>query len=288
MLGGGAAGCRNDAARNAAAGPRSYYGPTDSFETVVRKINANNELVPTLWARHDFEATVVDDNKRRHEVVGDGALLYRAPRGLLIKGVRPGLTLFEIGSTEDRYWLTLVPEIDTAWWGSYANIGKPCVEPVMPIRPDLVLQVLGVGTFDTDLNRPPVPTMRFNHDADAYMFVWNAPLPSRWAAQREVWYDRQTLRPSIVILFDADGRVVLRAFLSKHQQVRVPDVAERDWPWVATEYRLFFPESGTKLWLNLSEVALDRNGAPSRRGIVFPRDFNVANVRQIDRGCEGE
>ena len=267
---------------------RSDYAPTLSFEDAVAKINANNELLPTLWARHEFEATVVDEKKRPHEVVGDGALLYRRPRGLLIKGTRPGMTLFEIGSTDDRYWLTLVPEADTAWWGYHRNAGKPCIDPPVPIRPDLVLEVLGIGTFNTNFLQPPVPTMRFNHDAGMYMFVWNAPLPSRWYAQREVWYDRSTLLPRVVVLFDVNGRAVLRAFLEKHEPVRVPDLPEQRWPKVATQYRLYFPDTGTKMWLRLSEVALDRNGVPARRGIVFPRDFNVGNVIQVDRACEGE
>ena len=66
--------------------------------------------------------------------------------------------------------------------------------------------------------------MRFNNDADAYMFLWNVKLPDRWAVQKEIWYDRATLLPKLVLLFDENGRVVLRAYLSNYKSVEVANV----------------------------------------------------------------
>jgi hypothetical protein len=254
---------------------------------VVAAINRNNERVPTLWARHDYDADIVDDQKKKHFVNGDGVLLYRRPQGMRLVGNKPVVgTVFEIGSTDDRYWLKIVPDVETMWWGKYANVGKPCVRPV-PIRPDMVLEVLGVGTFNTNFLEPPVPVMRFNPDADAYTFVWSAPLPDRWAAVREVWYDRKTLLPMLVILFDENGRVVLRARLSDHKPVEVPDVPQDQWPKVATDYQLFFPDTGSRMSFKLTEVELERNGVPSRRGIVFPQGDlqKFAKVIQLDEAC---
>jgi hypothetical protein len=267
--------------------------PTEAFETVVAGINRNNEKIPTLWARQSFEATIVDRQKnKRSEVVGDGALLYKRPRGFLLRGTRPGMELFTMGSADGRYWLTLNPDADTMWWGKYENLGKPCtqeaLEKLMPIRPDLVLEVLGVGTIDSNFTVPPVPTMRYNPDRDVYMFVWNMPLVNRWWAQREVWYDRRTLLPTLVVLFDINGRAVLRAVLDKHQPVPVPDLKEPEWPRVATSYRLYFPETRTKMSITLSDLTLDKNGIPARRGLRFPDldKAGVAHVVQIDEGCE--
>lgn len=268
-----------------------WRGRTLMFEEAVAAINERNTLLPTLWARHEFEATVVDEKGGKHDVVGDGALLYRRPRGMLIRGTRPGMTLFDIGSTEDRYWLKLVPRADTMWWGKYEHLGKPCVNrELIPIRPDLVLEVLGVGTFDTNFTAVPVPTMRFNPDAHAYMFVWNARLAHRWWPQREIWYDRETLLPQLVILFDENGRPLLRAFLSKHEPVEVDGVPPERWPRVATDYRLFFPDTGTKMWIELRDMVLDKNGIAAGRGISFPnpRRAGVSNVIQVDEGCDDE
>ena len=283
------AGCGGAGRRAATGQSPSYYGETKTFEEVVAAVNANNVQVPTLWAKHYFEATIIDEKQRPHEVVGDGALLYRRPRGLLIRGQRPlAPPLFEIGSTDERYWLKVEPEVETMWWGEYANLGKPCVDKdLIPIPPNLVVEVLGLSVINLSFNEPPVPTMRFHHDAPpAYVFVWNAPLGNRWWAQREVWYDYRTFLPRLVILYDENGRVVLRAFLSDHQPVDMQnDVAEADRPKVATRYRLFFPANGTKMSFELSDMVLDKNGVPSRRGIVFPREPGVREVIQVDEGC---
>lgn len=264
-----------------------YTGPTDPMAVVVEAINRNNNLVPTLWARHYYEATIVDEQGKGHFVNGDGALLYRRPQGMRLVGTKPGVgTVFEVGSTDDRYWLSIAPEMDTMWWGNYEHLGKPCVAQV-PIRPDMVLEVLGVTTFNTNFLEPPVPVMRFNPDADAYTFVWNVPLPNRWVAVKEVWYDRQTKLPRLVLLFDENGRVVLRARLSNHTAVEVPDVPREQWPKVATNYQLYFPDTGTKMSFELSDLVLDKNGVPGRRGIAFPKaDLEkFAKVIQLDEAC---
>jgi hypothetical protein len=269
--------------------PRAYWGTTLPMTDVVQRINQNNQEIPTLWASHGYKATVVDDKGKTHTFTGDGALLYRGPREMRLIGNKEFVgTVFEVGSTNDRFWLKLVPEVDTMWWGNYQNLGKPCAQAI-PLRPDLVVEVLGIGVFNTNLTTLPAPTMRFNHERDAYMFVWNAPLPDRWVAIKEVWYDRATLRPTLVMLYDADGRVVVRAELRNHRPVEVKDLPRDRWPVVAGEYRLFFPDNGTTMELDLREIMLNKRGSPPR-GLTFPdpRRAGVDRVVQIDEACEGE
>src|SRR3954453_16880195 len=214
-----ATGCHH--VNRTATGDSWYGGPTSPMRDVVQQVNQNNQELPTLWASHSYKATVRDDKKKFHTFTGDGALLYRGPREMRLIGNKEFIgTIFEVGSTNDRFWLKLVPELATIGAGNYRNLGKPCAQEI-PLRPDLVVQVLGVGTINSDFNSPPVPTMRFNHERDVYMFVWNAPGPDRWYALKEVWYDRQTKRPTLVMLYDANGRVVVRAELRNHKPVEV-------------------------------------------------------------------
>jgi hypothetical protein len=230
----------------------------------------------------------LDEKKKLHTFSGDGALLYRGPREMRLIGNAVIGTVFEVGSTNDRFWLKLVPELDTMWWGNYRNLGKPCAQDI-PLRPDLVVEVLGVGMINTDFNAPPVPTMRFNHERDAYMFVWNVPSPDHWYAVKEVWYDRKTKRPTLVMLYDANGRVVVRAELRDHKPVEIKGLPRERWPAVANSYRLFFPENGTRMEIDLHEVMLNKRGSPPR-GLAFPdpRRAGVQRVVQIDEACEGE
>jgi hypothetical protein len=195
--------------------------------------------------------------------------------------------VFELGSNDDVYWMSLKVGPDAAWWGHYRNLGKPCSQAIQ-IRPDLVVQVLGVSVIGSDFSAPPVPVMRFNPDADAYMFVWNGKLPDRWVAVKEVWYDRQTLLPRLVLLFDENGRVVLRAYLADHQPVKAVELPESQWPKVARNYRLYFPETGSRLVLNLTDVALTSGKAPNDRSFQFnPQRTQTSKVIQLDEACGG-
>ncbi|MEO6437215.1 MAG: hypothetical protein ABIP55_15850, partial [Tepidisphaeraceae bacterium] len=228
-------------------GVKKYTGPTESMSEVFHAINENNRKLPTLFASiREMEASIVDDRGKRHDEVLGGRLLYQAPSKVLVIGEKPVVgDVVRLGSNDEQYWLVAKsPGPDTAWWGWYRHLGKPCAQPI-PIRPDLVLEVLGITTLNEDFNQLPAPVMRYNNDADAYMFLWNAKLPDRWIAVKEVWYDRASKRPTRVALFDANGRPVLHAFLARHKPVKLDNVPEREWPVVAVEYRLFFPDSGS-------------------------------------------
>lgn len=269
----GLAGCKPNRQPNVVG----YFGPTEPLVDVVEAVNANNRQLPTLWAKGYFEANLVDDRKRNQFVNGDAILLLRKPYEFKMVGRKDVAgQVFELGTTKDEYWMIVRPEADTMWWGTYDRLDQ--ADPAMiPIRPDLLMQVLAVGDLDTDLARDPAPVMRFNNDADAYMLVWVVRTPSRVLAQREVWYDRQTKRPKLVLLFDENGRIVVRAYLSAHKPVADSPAT------VATHYQLFFPESGTRLELTLNDVKLTSNGVPREGSIRFPGDAaGVSNIVRVD------
>lgn len=257
-----------------------YFGPTEPLTAVVERINQNNTRIPTLWARGYFEATIIDDRQRRQFVNGDAVILMRKPGEFRMVGRKDVAgQVFELGTTADQYWMIVRPEADTMWWGSYDRL-EHADPSLIPIRPDLLMQVLAVADIDTDLTRPPAPVMRFNNDADSYMLVWVDRVPGRFVAQREIWYDRQTLLPRLVLLFDADGRIVARAYVSDHKPVDPSDPAS---PRVATRHRLFFPASGTKLDLTLETVRFEHNGVPRAGSIAFPgENAGVSNIVRVD------
>jgi hypothetical protein len=261
-----------------------YVGPTETISEVVQAVNQNNRRLPSLWAKGYFEANIVDQG-RKHFVNGEVTQLYRQPNELRLVATKDiAGRIFEVGNNRERYWLTVKGDVDTMWWGSYDENGNTAADTrQMPIQPQLLIEVLGVGPIDEDLTRAPFPVMRFNNDADAYMFVWNVRVPDRFVAQREVWYDRQTKLPVKVLLFDPNGRVVLRADLSKHGPVEVEGTPQNEWPKVATNYRLYFPDTGTSMTFELSDLALQRRGAPNDRSFAFPNEPGVGHVVQVDQ-----
>lgn len=271
-------------------GREPYYGPTLALNPLVEQINRNNAQLNTLWIEHDYDAKLIDEKGKRTTIWGDGYLLYRSPQDLLFTGDLPTGRAFELGSNGWRYWMRVpASQVSTMWWGEYQHLGKPCVQE-MPIRPDLILAVLAVSTIPTDFTKLPAPVLRFNHDRDAYMITWVTRGPSRLIASKEVWYDRKTLNPINVLLFDDDGRVLLRAYLTKHAPFEIDQVSKAQWPVVAREYNLFFPPSGSSMKIDVRRVMKQmRKGravSPNDAAFEFPDPPGVSKVIQLDENCE--
>ena len=264
-----------------------WWGPTEPMAAVITKVNANAAAIPTLYARQEIQADLYDKSRNKSFYVNSsGTVFVRKPRELLLIGKHDlAGDIFQIGSTEDVFWFTVYGQQDERYWGHYKNLGKPCMQE-MPVRPDLIGEVLGVTEISTNLLEPPFPTMRFNHDQDAYMLVWNARLPAQFYAQKEIWYDRQTCLPLKVILYDFNGRVLVRANLQNHKPVEVAGVPQEKWPKIATRYDLLFPETKSTMILKLSDMALvSKTGHPKAGTIVFKDDPEVSKVIQVDETC---
>lgn len=270
-----------------------WFGETKSIYDVVEQVNANNRLIPTLYADVRIKDLIVTDaDGDEDSYSGDGELMYRRPGELAFVGNHPVAgEMFRMGSNADDYWIA-IPRAKQAWWGRHRNVGKPCVQP-LPIRPDLIVEVLGVSTSDTNLLAPSFPVMRFNHDEHAYVFVWHERLPDRLVAVKEIWYDRESLLPTKVLLFDVNGRTILKAVLGEHEAIEVPELPPERRPRIATRYQIDFPGSKAKLDLKLTDVALTYR---NRRGIVFPNNktfltpldnwpAEVEKVTQVDKAC---
>jgi hypothetical protein len=255
-----------------------YYGPTQTLSQVIGQVNANNAKITTLRAAHSFEATLVDDKGKSRSFSGDGYLLFTKPAKLLLTagGI---IKYFEIGSNDDTYWFTAYPdEVSTQWYGRKDRLTDESARQI-PIRPDLLLEVLGVSEINDDFLAPPVPVMRFNNDARAYMFTWNRPLTNRWVAEKEVWYDVDTKLPKLILLFDANGRIILRAYLSDHKPI--PETGGT----IATRYELFFPENKSQMSFHITDlrpyIIKGKIKIPNPGSFAFPQEPGVKKQIEI-------
>lgn len=274
------AGCAHNKPAETATRPTA-----ESMDKVVADINANSAAIPSLWARHYFAGDIVDDKGKKTFLNAEGVMLMLKPHSMRMTANKPGTKVFDMGTDGTRYWMSVPVEVDTMWWGYSRNLDKPCSRQI-PIRPDSILQVLGVGEIDAKAS--PAPAMRFDTAVDAYVFTWKPSASDRSAATKEVWYDRSTRHPTRVVLYDPDGRVVLRAGLEDFKPIEVDGQPKDRWPTLARIYRLSFPESGSKITLSLDEVLLrTEDGFPAERSFVMPDPdkAGVAKVVQIDEDC---
>ncbi len=246
-----------------------YFGDTLTLAQLVERVNQNNDKLPTLWAREKFEAEIVDRQKNKtSRIDGYGNLLFTAPNQMKLTAKNEVADLFEMGSDGARFWLYEKHD-QIFWWGKYADLYKVNSTEI-PVRPDMVMEVLGIRALDTDLLKQPAPVLRFNNASDAYMVDWQIQTENHWAVIKEIWYDRATLLPNRVMLFDPNGQVALWARLSKFDRVESAGVDEGQWPMMATHYELFFPASGTTMDFDLSDMTLSHRGFPNAATYRMP------------------
>ena len=260
--------------------------PTQPMEAIVNAINANNERIPSLWATLNYSATIRDEHGQAHSVTSDdGVMLYQRPDKFRLVGKKEFVgTVFDIGTNGRQFWLEVVPGTNRMWWGNFEDLRRLDLGRLpIPIRPDLVLEVLGVSTIPTNFAASTViPIMRYDSAADAYAFLFSVRAPDRWLAQKEVWYDRATLRPRRVVLYDRDGRPVLQAQLAKDTRVQVPDEPPANWPLVAGDYKLFFPDSGSSMEFTLKDVRLYKAMSTGVRIPNAAASFRLPDVQGTD------
>jgi hypothetical protein len=263
------------------------------MDLVIAQINRNNARIPTLWTQLNYTATLVDPKTHSTTTVsGDGGLIFARPLSLLLTGNKDVAgQVFQLGSNDSEFWVRLRSSSDSRdyWWGHYANLDKPGCEPI-PIRPDMVLQVLGIGLYSTDFLQQPVPVMRFDNDNDCYIFDLNVRTPDRWETEEEVWYNRKDKQPVRVLIYGENGRVALRADLSNAGPLELPDVPREQWPLIAQHYDLSFPDSGTQISFDFLNPALQhtpRRGPSIPNSNTFMRTSPEDNdkVHQIDANC---
>jgi hypothetical protein len=283
------AGCRGRPEQPPVA---QYISPSEtlSLPQLIAALNDRSEKIESLHLQGGGEAESGGFEARIHEgrdrperfFNGEITAMYLAPNRLrLIGGKDLAGRVFDLGTDGERFWMHL-PTENQLIYGSFEGL-DPERASQFPIRPDLVLEVLGVAPMETDLTKAPVPMLRWNPDpqAKAYMLTWAEPVegpPARWRIVKEVWYDFDTLLPTLVVLFDADGDPVVRAYLSNHR----PIGDEPDAPMIASYYDLYFPETGTRMWLDFGELRFSHRRFPRESSFTPPNPGDVPDAQNLD------
>jgi hypothetical protein len=265
-------GCTNKAVEEDVAPPLREPVPLGDL---VERINANNEQLPSLWARGYFETIIKESPEQQGNFVNGQIIVQHLKPGMLrAKAEKAAIgDLFDFGTDGDVLFIRL-PQEDQLFLGTVGNL-DPDKTQGLPIRPDLVLQVLGVNLLPTDLTQFPAPTLRYDPDGDLHRVAFVEPATTgqpRLTVTKEVWYAVSSdgpPRPVRVILNDEAGRPVLSATLRNHQPIGDGD----DAPLIATRFLLFFPETGGKMRIDLEQLMIQK---PARRGPPVPnqRTFN--------------
>ena len=256
-----------------------------STAEVVARINTNNKQLPTLWAALNYSVTIMDHGKPRSVASDDGTLLFAQPVFFRLRADKEFVgTVFDLGTNDREFWCEVKPGLNTLYRGSFAELAK--LDPrdakmKIPVRPDLIRDVLGIGIVGPNLLSTPIPLMRFDPVTDNYVILFGVQKGDHWVTQKQIWYDRATLRPRRVIVYGDEGVPVLDAELSHDMKVSIPNEPAENWPSVAGNYRVFLPPDGSHMEFTLKDVRLFTEGNRGAR-IPNPANFEVPDVSETD------
>jgi len=219
---------------------------------VLARHNAWAARIPHLWARANLMLNFPKDEKgaerEQHDLAGH--LFLAKPDCLFVHGEVLGKDVFTVGMNPERFWLWIRPEVNTVWTGRRGGEG----ERRFILSPADLMTAIGLFRIDLDPSTPAEFVAQRRH----YVLTERYPLTAAPAPRRRVWFDRETLRPVRVDLFDEAGSCVLMAELLRYEPVG-PGGAP-----LATAYRARFYGNGQEmvLVLRLTEVKPEKEPNP--------------------------
>jgi len=219
--------------------------PRLSPAEVIERHNAWADSVQQLWSRAAVGLVMPRDDshgqRARYDV--DGHLFLVKPDRLFLHGQVLGQEVFKMGAGGERFWLWIRPKVNTVWTGRRGGEGERrfILSPA-----DLML---ALGMFRIDLS-PEAPA-DFEAQPHAYVLTLRQRRGADTLPLRRIWFDRRTLRPIRVDLFDDRGTAIVMAELLAYEKVGETDVC--------AAYRVrFYGDEEVDLVLVLSNVRLDK------------------------------
>ncbi|MFT3787940.1 MAG: hypothetical protein QM770_17520 [Tepidisphaeraceae bacterium] len=189
------AGCQTPKPVNPQPTTQRWTGPIEPLDAVVARLNERNAKIASVNANGHFAGELGAKRDDLHYLNGTIELWHTKPGNARLRLFKDAAgKQFDMGTDGTVFWLwasELAAQQRTVWTGHVRPLGAAPTE-TLPIRPELLLDVIGIATYSLDLLAEPVPVMRFNPDYDAYMVTWQARQGDRWRAARSVVRSRNT------------------------------------------------------------------------------------------------
>lgn len=242
--------------RTHAAAPRAAPAPASSSKAapalspaeLLRAHNAWADSIQHLQSPADILISLptgeADENgaskRLRHDI--GGFLSLEKPDNLLLYGrdLMYG-DVFKVGMNAEMFWVWVRPKMETVWVGRRGGEG----ERRLLLAPRDLMAALGLYRIELLSGTKTA----FSADERHYCLAEDRVIDDEVVPMRRLWFDRRTLRPARVDLFDENGQCVLMAELLKYERVGGLDVC--------TVYRARFYGAGVMgLVLQLKAVDL--------------------------------
>lgn len=250
-----------------------------SLEDAVARVNRDREGVTGALQAQGGSASghFTDTDGKRRSFSYDAKLLVLAPWHLRFDMTTFNQSHLLFGSDDTRYWVVVKPRINTLWWGRH-DITPSSDSNALLVRPDLILDALGIKPLSIDTTGPmgPIPRVTADHQQLIYLAYDDT---SQGYVAKEIWMSRYDDRfVDRLVYRNRNGDIIMESRLSSYKPIDsggpvLPHRVEIDWP--TSRSRLTFTTRGWKVLPDVDE---------SHPGFTFPldRDETFDDVIDLD------
>ncbi len=193
---------------------------------VVERVNLNSQRMDFLlravngsavgkWQRGpDGSATSFD--MKAH-------LLYRKPRDLYLRMEHTLNARIEAGSNNREFWVWERLNDNRYYWGEHEWLANSR-QADLPIRPDVLLDVLGVGDLPTDTTGSEGPVLWVAEKCYQLVFLSYDDEGQGYIGKVMEIGRREPYLVDRILYFNPDGRPIMEVLLSEYKPIKDSDV----------------------------------------------------------------
>lgn len=233
--------------------PSPTLAPLDPMpiDQTVGMVNDNLPSPHTgLRARGRVTVDYTDPDGSRHRRFLDATLLVIAPRYVRFDMSVVGKTQMLLGSNDEKFWFYLRQDGGVLRWGHHDRVSQ-AMPTGMPVRPDMLIEALGLNRLADDTTGPAGPVQRIQSDHQQLLFLAYDDADQGYI-RKEYWIERsEGGRPRRIIFRDPIGRVVMQSQLDDYRRTLPTG------PVLPTRVTIDWPLEGGRLTFHISRWELE-------------------------------
>jgi len=260
------------------------------IDQAVAVVNANTGKIGVcLRAQGSASGHFVADDGRRHPFDLRAVFFVLPPRHFYMT-LKHSLGSEELllGSNDLEYWLHIRRDDDTYRYGTHAAIESADLSaldtagrgqagrPALPLRPDMVIEALGLNGLPDDTTGTAGPVQRIDDEHQQLIFLAYT-TTGQGVIRKEYWLDRREPRLIRRILFrDGIGRVAMDSRLDEYRPLG------SDGPLLPGRVAVEWPLQGGRLDLKVDRWQLRPDRGPDHPAFVAPHHRGETFRHMID------
>lgn len=257
--------------------PKPSIPPLDPMpiEKTVRMVNDNLRGAQTgLRARGRVTADFTDPDGSRHRRFLDGTLLIIPPHHVRFDMTVLGKTQILLGSNTDTFWFYLRQDAGTMRWGHHDSV-KGSMPAGMPIRPDMIIEALGLSRLDPETTGPNGPVQRIEQQYQQLLYLEHDEVGQGYI-EKEYWIERvPDGRPRRIVFRDRIGQAVMQSQLDDYRPLFSGG------PELPTRVTIEWPLERGGLTFHIARWELESRLTPDAAPFVLPHELGIEYPRII-------